>query len=448
MKINLKYSFFFFLIIFKLNSQVPEWKRITKDINAIPSKLSVDSSTNSLLLSNGPSAIEGNKYYYCAIWDGVKFDSIAPFSNNYNVFQIIKYKGDFYANAYTKILKKTGTYNWTEIGSVKVGAAQGMSIYNNDLIVYGGFDSINNVQASCIAKFDGLNWSRLDTFHFYAGGAILTAEEFNGNLYIGGTITGKNGWCHNLGMYDGTKFVNVDNNVMAGGNSAVFKILKYKNALYMSGNFHRTKGNPGNSLVKWDGFSWDTLGGGITAGPNTIMHFTEYKNELYFVGLFYSVAGMYSPGLFKFDGNKFWGHDLTCTNYNKLIYLQPYQDTLYVAGSFSDKLCNDSARYIAKWMGNGSVFTNSVSVVGVNELNKKEYSVKVYPNPASNTLHFESEQYFEAGTEIEIANTLGQTVLKINYTNEIDVSSLSPGYYILKIISSDKRQFHSKFLKE
>jgi hypothetical protein len=81
-----------------------------------------------------------------------------------------------------------------------------------------------------------------------------------------------------------------------------------------------------------------------------------------------------------------------------------------------------------------------------------ENPIKLFPNPVSNILFISTEQHFEAGTEIEISNTLGQTVLKLNYSSaaggEIDVSSLSQGYYTIKIINPDKQKFYSRFIKE
>lgn len=89
----------------------------------------------------------------------------------------------------------------------------------------------------------------------------------------------------------------------------------------------------------------------------------------------------------------------------------------------------------------------SSCLAGVDEISKA-INFKIYPNPVSNTLHIESEQYFGAGSAIEITNTLGQTVLKLPYSNEIDVSSISNGCYFLKITSNNNQSFHSKFVKQ
>lgn len=87
-------------------------------------------------------------------------------------------------------------------------------------------------------------------------------------------------------------------------------------------------------------------------------------------------------------------------------------------------------------------------LANIASFNKDGNFVFTYPNPVSNILNIASEQYFRDGTEIEITNYLGQTVLKSIFKNEIDVSLISQGCYILKILTCDKQQFHSKFIKE
>ncbi|HWY12566.1 MAG TPA: T9SS type A sorting domain-containing protein [Bacteroidia bacterium] len=83
------------------------------------------------------------------------------------------------------------------------------------------------------------------------------------------------------------------------------------------------------------------------------------------------------------------------------------------------------------------VTTVSVNVcTGINEGIEPLNSLKVFPNPASNTLYISDEQYFEA--QIEIINTLGETILKTPFINEIDVSGLPDGIYTLQLISKNQ----------
>jgi hypothetical protein len=93
------------------------------------------------------------------------------------------------------------------------------------------------------------------------------------------------------------------------------------------------------------------------------------------------------------------------------------------------------------------ILPSSVACVGIRE-HYLDNSVSLYPNPVSNTLKIKLEnERFETG-EIEISNSFGQTILKLPYSKEIDISFLNAGLYFLKIFSSNKHIYYSKFMKE
>lgn len=78
--------------------------------------------------------------------------------------------------------------------------------------------------------------------------------------------------------------------------------------------------------------------------------------------------------------------------------------------------------------------------VGIKEFANKEI-ISLYPNPTSNTLNVKTNS--KINSEIEILNSIAQTVLKQKYSESIDVSKLVPGYYFIRIDNS-----YSKFIKE
>ncbi len=97
---------------------------------------------------------------------------------------------------------------------------------------------------------------------------------------------------------------------------------------------------------------------------------------------------------------------------------------------------------------NTATFTQTVSpCAGIEEL-FLENNISVYPNPVSNILFISSEQNEFKNLEIEITNVLGQTVYKLAFTKEIDVSKLEAGLYYLKISGKNKENYYSKFIKE
>ena len=70
---------------------------------------------------------------------------------------------------------------------------------------------------------------------------------------------------------------------------------------------------------------------------------------------------------------------------------------------------------------------------------------KVHPNPTSGNLFLISDHF--QNSEIQILNCIGQTVLETEFKDQIDVSQLSPGAYIIRL-SSDGKTIRSKFIKQ
>ena len=93
--------------------------------------------------------------------------------------------------------------------------------------------------------------------------------------------------------------------------------------------------------------------------------------------------------------------------------------------------------------------SNSCSVsTTVREPTRSNVSLKVYPNPTSNTLHILESELFNQPGRLEIFNTVGQVVFETkNLQQEINVSHLSPGMYFL-VAQVEEGRWIQKFIKE
>ena len=92
------------------------------------------------------------------------------------------------------------------------------------------------------------------------------------------------------------------------------------------------------------------------------------------------------------------------------------------------------------------------SGIGIDELDSQD--ILLYPNPANNTLEISFPTAIDGEIEIEILNMRGKPMLDTmvyNHSNEVHkirVSSLSPGYYLLKAKADGNWIYTAKILIE
>ena len=98
--------------------------------------------------------------------------------------------------------------------------------------------------------------------------------------------------------------------------------------------------------------------------------------------------------------------------------------------------------------GNNAYYDNFVINSGSLSIKPFENSsVAVYPNPASDVISLKTAQNVEV-TAIEIYNLAGQKVITANEPENIEVSQLSAGTYLLKAKTSDGQSVTKKIVKK
>ena len=118
----------------------------------------------------------------------------------------------------------------------------------------------------------------------------------------------------------------------------VWAICRYKDKLYVGGNFHTAGDLFANCIATWDGLKWDTLPFKFNGSVNDII----VKDESLFVcGAFDSVGGIETNGIVKYDGINWTSLGLPYegtdpTNGNFVVGMAFYKDVLYLTGYFYD----------------------------------------------------------------------------------------------------------------
>lgn len=89
-------------------------------------------------------------------------------------------------------------------------------------------------------------------------------------------------------------------------------------------------------------------------------------------------------------------------------------------------------------------------VISTPELNPNTKSISIYPNPADNEITVEIPALHNKTLTYEIHDISGRKIkvgnITSNYANTLDISELTPGYYIITVTGTELKPSKSKFM--
>lgn len=184
---------------------------------------------------------------------------------------------------------------------------------------------------------------------------------------------------------------------------------------------------------------------------------------------YWKIDGVISPGFaskirFNYDGNKntsgisYMDTCLTTINADSLILLyrkNAADDWKEVSSYTKFKISTKTGFVTTDTFKLGEyVFANGKSsvLIGINEKNKSSIELEVYPNPATTELTVKLVNYKNGNAlDYEIMDIEGKFIKKISSTNslnQINVSDLAKGSYILSVRDKNKIVVTKKFIVE
>lgn len=398
--------------------------------------LFADTITNTLYAGNYTTGSGSNCFSY---WNGSTWDTLGFVEGN--VYSINRFQGKIIvANGY---ILEWNSSNWNSLGALPNNGVVGLFNNNdNDLFAVGGFDTIGGVPASRVAKWNGTNWSAIDTTH-WIGGLINCAIMYNGELYIAGNFWDNAGTISRIARWDGTRWQSPGNGIVGG--SFIMSLEVYKNELYVGGYFSEANGNPGNNIAKWNGTQWSDVGGGTEAFAS-VSSLKVYNGYLYAAGGYTTAGGVPATNIAKWDGTNWCSIGYQATGFTGIgiTSMAVLNNDLYIGGSFT-AIDGDSMNYISRWIGGNYVDSCGHLSIGINEESIINEYLNIYPNPTTNQITLEFDLIENKNTSIEIKNILGQTLRKIDngFSNgnnkiEIDLSEFASGLYLVSLQNGDQ----------
>ncbi len=238
---------------------------------------------------------------------------------------------------------------WSALGKGihKKASGQEVSVlawdsYGN-LYAGGTFDSIGDVSASNIAKWDGNAWSALG-FGVNNNVAALVCKP-SGNVVAGGAFTSAGIIpANHIAEWNGILWA-----PLGAGLDKPVSTLAYdgSRALIACGIAYGSHSYPFSSISQWDGSAWSPIGNGINGPIRDIA--ADKKGNLFFGGDFTTIGGIKANHLAQWDGSV-WSGMGGGLNRSVNALLLDNEGFLYAGGNF-DSAGGIKSKSIAKWDG-------------------------------------------------------------------------------------------------
>jgi hypothetical protein len=410
-----------------------------------------------------------------AAWDGARWDSLGHriSEGEAQTHHFLRYDGMLYASGNWLYLNEedivnTGiarynesTMHWDDLGCVN---PQYSGLGTMTLRADGsGFYFTGHSGDPCglptanVFTYDGsvyASWPPFQQIPEYPTSYVGFVFDFQGMSYMTGWFRDplSDGFC-SLMRYNGSSWEYVP-----GWGSLLEPIKEFSihnNTLYLAGTFRRSVGAPGDLVARFDGNTWDDMGGGLfyeeAPVSGAALDMLWHHNELWVVGQFTSAGDIPAECVAKWNGRQwcslsadFQGHLPNMTE-TRIGNITSWRDSVYISGGFS-YINGEPVREVAQWLGGDATMACSTPV-GLEESGPVP-ATRVFPNPVADRLTVVGLPV--GAYHFSVYDALGRSVLEQNGSEHvIPVDRLLSGTYVLKAYGLDGRVVvRTRFVKE
>lgn len=329
---------------------------------------------------------------------------------------------------------------WHPYGSFDSRVRQ-LKILDGTLYAVGPFVLADGDTCYGAAQRTGSQWTSVASITPTSFGGFVDIEGFNGNLVIVGPVTAGGG--------HGIFFRALDEWVLLGpgisGSLSSGRCLSvFQGSLFIGGQISTSEGNVGQSIMRWDGSQFHSVGNGIwwelgSPSTATVTSLAVHDDLLFVGGGFHFAGDLPVEGLVTWDGVQWCRVPGGLTSEAHGIWSMAfYQDTLFIA-TINDSLDGEFTNRAAKFIGTS--YADSCSgPVNIPEPATSSFLSILYDVQTSSlsfTLQSSIANFLDA--DLQLFDPLGRLVLAKEFRpNEpVSVATLPSGVYVARV--SDKQ---------
>ena len=456
------FTIFLLILISKASNYSQNWEGLNSGTNVAVRSLFNDTIDNVLYVGGVFRYADSIEVNAITKWDGQQFFPLNSGQDNCStsfcphIWSIQRYGGEIFCGTAgqsmdgipTKGLAKWDGQEWNAFGEFEYFSGNSASIrsqlvYNDELFLFGGFHLLNQDTVYSAVKWTGTQFLSLNfPFHYPPEhfALINSSVIFNGELYVGGNFGSYPSLDSlvDIARYDGENWYAVGDGIK-GAADDVGDIQVFRDELYVCGDFRKSSGNAANGIMKLENGNWVDVGGSFDSGV-TVHNMVVFNDALYAVGIFnYVSGGVRADNIARWDGEKWCG--LGSEFNNRIFVAEEFDNDLYLGGGF-EYIGQDTFYNIAKWIGGDYADTCGVIISSTLESKTRLLKFELFPNPVNNKLFFLVEhELHDHLFKVLIYDIYGQLILTqqdFNLNEELDVSNLSSGTYILQLRNQEE----------
>lgn len=360
-----------------------------------------DGTGNALYVGGDFTQADGITANRIARWNGSEWSSLGSGAANGvggAVFAMAAYGGALYVGgefntaggvAASRIARWNGSV-WVSMGGgvstfSGITSVNALAVYDDGtgekLYVGGSFDFAGALTVNNVAAWNGTSWSALGTGVSAPTGesvdALAVYDDGGGpGIYAAGSFTAAGGLtANNVARWRGgswSRLGTAQSNGVTGipaltGRTRVFALTTFNdgsgNALVLGGYFATAGSTTANSIARWNGTAWSSLGSGARSTIYALAPLTAGGvSTLYVGGEFTSIGGVAATRVARWSGSA-WStladsgsEGLGGVFASGAFAMRSFDDgsglRLYIGGRYS-RVANLSANSLARWSDTG-----------------------------------------------------------------------------------------------
>ncbi len=293
-----------------------------------------------LIAAGGFTNIGGVDANRIARWDGTTWHPLGSGLNIHTARALAVYNGELYVGGFfteaggvpAEAIARWNGATWQDVGGGVhlppqngITAVLALTVFDNKLIVGGGFFTAGGIPAKHIASWDGTIWQSMANNNPTESMSVCEAlAVYQSGLYAGANVIANGSFLRSISRWNGTTWVSIGSTP----NDAVWVMTEYNGQLIAGGPFTSAGGVSALRIARWNGTNWFSLG-----GTRSTRALGVYGGELIIGGTGTEPSGLEESLIFKWNGTSFGV--LGDGFFDPIVYnFETYDDELISAGFF------------------------------------------------------------------------------------------------------------------